>query len=216
LHYGEDNWRYMNTDYALQPTKPSLDGEPSYEGIPYGLHKANEPYWQDYEMRRYAYWNAFAGACGFTYGHNAVMQFYTPGDSGISFFPKIKWQNALVEHGAGQMQYLKKLMQQYHFEKLNPAQELVVDNGEKYDRVAAISGFKVSLFYTYNAKNFKVDVDKIGAIVKATFWFNPKTGNTEKINAQTAKGIQTFNPPGEVANGNDWVLILEKEQLVIR
>jgi hypothetical protein len=33
---------------------------------------------------------------------------------------------------------------------------------------------------------------------------------------QTTKGIQTFNPPGEVANGNDWVLVLEKEQLVIR
>ncbi len=216
LHYGEDNWRYMNTDFALQPTKPSLDGEPSYEGIPYGLHKANEPYWQDDEIRRYAYWNAFAGACGFTYGHNAVMQFYSPGDSGVSFFPKIKWQNALVEPGAGQMKYLKNLMERYNFENLKPAQQLVIDNGEKYYRVAALSGFSVSLFYTYNGKDFKIDVNKIGGLIKAAYWFCPKNGNAEKINLQTTKGIQTFNPPGEVENGNDWVLVLEKEQLVIR
>ena len=27
--------------------------------------------------------------------HNSVMQFYTPGDAGISFLPKIKWQEGL-------------------------------------------------------------------------------------------------------------------------
>jgi hypothetical protein len=215
LHYGEDNWRYMNTDYALQPTKPSLDGEPSYEGIPYGLHKANEPYWQDYEIRRYAYWNTFAGACGFTYGHNAVMQFYTPGDSGISFFPKIKWQNALNENGAGQMQYLKKLMEQYHFENFKPAQDLVVDNGEKYDRVAAIVGKDVALFYVYNGRDFKVDLDKIARFFRASYWFNTRNGAKNKFSILN-NGILNFNPPGEVVNGNDWVLIIEKDQLRVR
>ena len=38
LAYGEDNWRYVRDDYALSPIKPTLDGEPSYEGIPQGLH----------------------------------------------------------------------------------------------------------------------------------------------------------------------------------
>ncbi len=109
LHYGEDNWRYVNDDYKLNPVKPTFDGEPSYEDIPYGLHRADQPYWKDYEIRRYAYWSVFAGGCGFTYGHNSVMQFYTPGDSGISFFPKIKWQDGLNAPGAGQMKHLKKL-----------------------------------------------------------------------------------------------------------
>jgi hypothetical protein len=27
-------------------------------------------------VRRYAYWSVFAGSCGHTYGHNAIMQFY--------------------------------------------------------------------------------------------------------------------------------------------
>jgi hypothetical protein len=44
LHYGEDNWKYANDDYAMKPLKPTLDGEPSYEDIPYGLHKPDQPY----------------------------------------------------------------------------------------------------------------------------------------------------------------------------
>ena len=123
LHYGEDNWKYVNDDYKLKPTQPTFDGEPSYEDIPYGLHKADEPYWQDYEIRRYAYWSVFAGGAGFTYGHNSVMQFYTPGDSGISFFPKQKWQEGLQAPGAGQMQYLKKLMLSKSYFDRVPAQE---------------------------------------------------------------------------------------------
>ena len=38
LAYGENNWRYVNDDYSRIPVKPTLDGEPSYEGIPLGLH----------------------------------------------------------------------------------------------------------------------------------------------------------------------------------
>ena len=43
LHYGEDNWKYVNADYARIPVKPTLDGEPSYEGIPQGLHDTLQP-----------------------------------------------------------------------------------------------------------------------------------------------------------------------------
>jgi hypothetical protein len=50
-----------------------LDGEPSYEGIPQGLHDPTQPLWTDADARRYAYWSVFAGACGHTYGDNAVL-----------------------------------------------------------------------------------------------------------------------------------------------
>jgi hypothetical protein len=70
--YGEDNYRYVQADYKRTPVKPVLDGEPSYESIPQGLHDPKEPYWTDSDVRRYAYWSVFAGAAGFTYGHNSV------------------------------------------------------------------------------------------------------------------------------------------------
>ncbi len=71
LAYGEDNWKYASYDYTLTPVKPTIDGEPSYEGIPQGLHDITQPFWTDSDVRRYAYWSVFAGCCGFTYGHSA-------------------------------------------------------------------------------------------------------------------------------------------------
>ena len=40
----EDNWRYVEKSLAMKPTKPVIDGEPSYENIPQGLHDPKECY----------------------------------------------------------------------------------------------------------------------------------------------------------------------------
>jgi hypothetical protein len=209
LHYGEDNWRYVNDDYNLKPTKPTFDGEPSYEDIPYGLHDSTQPYWQDYEVRRYAYWSVFAGSCGFTYGHNSVMQFYTPGDSGISFFPKIKWQDGLKAPGAAQMQYLKKLvLSKSYFDRV-PDQSMVIDNGEKYERIVATRGKGYAMFYVYNGREFNVEIKKLKFYPKRAKWFNPKNGEEIFIEEYRNTTVKKFNPPGEEKKGNDWVLILE-------
>ncbi|MCD8185440.1 MAG: DUF4038 domain-containing protein [Rikenellaceae bacterium] len=63
----EDNWRYVEEGLAKIPAKPILDGEPSYEGIPQGLHDYDEPVWQAADVRRYAYWSGFAGSFGHDY-----------------------------------------------------------------------------------------------------------------------------------------------------
>ena len=51
----EDNWRFVESNNALEPRKPVIDGEPIYEDIPHGLHDANELKWNDNDVRRYAY-----------------------------------------------------------------------------------------------------------------------------------------------------------------
>ena len=207
LHYGEDNWKYVNYDYNLSPVKPTFDGEPSYEDIPYGLHKADQPYWKDYEIRRYAYWSVFAGGCGFTYGHNSVMQFYTPGDSGISFFPKIKWQDGLKAPGAGQMKFLKQLILSKSYYDRVPAQELIVDNGERYNYVAGTKGKDYAMLYVYNGRSFRVDITKLNFSPSKATWFDPRTGEKKSI---AIGNSDLFDPPGEQKDGNDWVLIIEK------
>jgi len=210
LHYGEDNWRYANDDYKLKPIKPTFDGEPSYEDIPYGLHRADQPYWQDYEIRRYAYWSVFAGGCGFTYGHNSVMQFYTPGDSGISYFPKVKWQDALNAPGAGQMKHLKKLMlKRSYFDRI-PDQSMLVDDGERYEKIIATQAKTYAMFYVYNGRHFKIETRKLQFIPGKAGWFNPRNGEMKLISQYRSTAVNTFDPPGEKHNGNDWVLILEK------
>lgn len=210
LHYGEDNWKYMRDDYALKPVKPSFDGEPSYEDIPYGLHQADQPYWKDYEIRRYAYWSVFAGGCGFTYGQNAVMQFYTAPDTTASYFPKQNWKQGILAPGSGQLQLLKKLLLSRSYFDRVPAQDAVKDNGTRYDYIAATRGRNYALFYTYTGRSFSIEISKLKFFPKKATWLRPSTGERFTIAEYRNTTITQFNPPGEPANGNDWVLILEK------
>jgi len=45
--------------------------------------------------------------------------------------------------------------------------------------------------------------------IKAS-WYNPRTGIFTEIGTYKADGVKIFDPPGEKANGNDWVLILDR------
>ncbi|MEI8635163.1 DUF4038 domain-containing protein [Vibrio sp. PP-XX7] len=133
---GEDNWKYVGTDYAKQPAKPTVDGEPSYENIPQGLHDSSQPYWTAADVRRYAYWSVFAGAFGHTYGDNAVMQMYKPDSGEGSYGVRNYWDEALQDEGAGQMQYLKQLILSRPFFERVPDQTLLAGaNGSKYDHI---------------------------------------------------------------------------------
>jgi len=210
LCYGEDNWKYVVDDYAKNPTKPTLDGEPSYEGIPQGLHDHTQPYWTESDVRRYAYWSVFAGGCGFTYGNNAIMQFHNEGDTKPAYGVKDNWKDALKAAGATQMKYLKQLMlSRSYFDRI-PAQDLIADKqGEKYDYLAATRGKDYAFIYTSNGSIIKINLDKMHLHkIKAT-WYNPRNGESIKIGTYKAQGIKTFDPPGEKANGNDWILILD-------
>jgi len=211
LHYGEDNWKYIQTDYNLTPVKPTLDGEPSYEKIPMGLHDTLQPYWTDDDVRRYGYWSVFAGACGFTYGHNSVMQFYRKTDKGSAYGAKNYWSEAINDSGAQQMKYLKELMlSRPYFERV-PDQSLVADQGEKYNYILATRGENYAFCYTYTGRDFTVNMGKIkGDKVKAS-WYSPRDGKITEAGKFDNKGTVTFNPPGEPKDGNDWVLILDSK-----
>jgi hypothetical protein len=41
------------------------------------------------------------------------------------------------------------------------------------------------------------------------WWYNPRNGDVSEIGVIENSGIREFRPPGTVANGNDWVLILD-------
>ena len=210
LHYGEDNWRYVNADYALTPVKPTFDGEPSYENIPQGLHDSAEKRWTDADIRRYAYWEVFAGGCGFTYGNNSVMQFYRKGDKDMSYGANKDWDSEMNTPGAGQLKYLKQLMLSKSYFDRVPDQSLVVDNGEKYDRVLATKGKDYAMFYVYSGRTFKAALSKLNFKPGKAIWFSPADSQVIPIKDYRYATEKTFDPPGEKENGNDWVLILEK------
>jgi len=210
LAYGEDNWKYAQYDYSLVPVKPTIDGEPSYEGIPQGLHDTTQPYWTDNEVRRYAYWSVFAGCCGFTYGHSAIMQFYRPGDN-PGYGAKEYWTAAMDAPGASQMKYLRDLiLSKPYFERI-PANELLAgEQGTKYDYIAITRGEDYLFGYTWNGNNISLDMSKLPWTNYSIKWFDPRNGTFSSAGNAANDGMVTFNPPGDKENGNDWVLVLEK------
>lgn len=210
-HYGEDNWKYVLEDYPQTPIKPTLDAEPSYEGIPEGLHDSLEVRWTDDAVRRYAYWSVFAGGAGFTYGSNAVMQFYKKGETDGAFGVR-DWEiytKALNDPGAGQMQYLKKLiLSKPYFERV-PDQSIIANQKEKHEYLVATRGKDYAFIYTWTGRDLEINMGKIeGKKVKAS-WFKPADGTQAAIGEFDNMGTKSFNPPGEPKDGNDWVLILE-------
>lgn len=210
-HYGEDNWKYIADDYKLNPIKPTIDGEPSYEDIPQGLHDTKEPRWTAADVRRYGYWSVFAGAFGYTYGHNSVMQLYKTTDEKPAYGPRDPWNVALNAEGAGQMIHLKNLMLSRSYFDRVPDQSIIAGkNGEKYERLVATKGDNYIMVYTYTGKDFELNMGKIGGNEVKASWFDPRTGKTTAIGKISNKGVTKFNPPGEPINGNDWVLILDQ------
>jgi hypothetical protein len=209
---GEDNWKYVAEDLALTPPKPTIDGEPSYEDIPHGLHNAEDGYWTTPDIRRYQYWSVFAGSFGLTFGNNAVFQFHAPEHGKGFFWPRGYWKEALDQGGAGQMRHLKDLMLSRSYFDRVPDQSLVAgENGERYERVIATRGADYAFLYTYTGRAFDVVGGKIaGDKVKAT-WMNPRTGEMTVIGDFKNAGVLHFKPPGQPENGNDWVLILDSK-----
>lgn len=209
-HFGEDNWRYIQADYQENPAKPTIDGEPSYEGIPHGLHDITQPRWTAADVRRYGYWSVFAGAFGYTYGQNSVMQMHSATDKGSAYGSSELWSSAIAAPGSGQMVHLKNLMLARPSLGRVPDQSLVATVGGKpYDYLAATRGPGYAYVYTYNGRAMPVRLGKLtGAQVKAA-WYSPRDGKTTAIGTFPNQGTRTFDPPGQPQDGNDWVLVLD-------
>lgn len=175
----EDSWMYVDSAQSRKPLKPVLDGEPSYEDIPKGLHDYSEERWQSRDVRRYAYWSVFAGSCGHTYGHNSVMQMRKPGfppaygtDTDVKM-----WYDALQAPGRWQMRYLKWLMLAFPYQERVADQSVICDrNGTRYNRLLATRGDDYLMVYNYNCVPMTVDLTRISGARKNVWWMDAATG----------------------------------------
>ena len=153
--YNEDNWRYVNDALSRHPLRPVIDGEPSYEGIPHGLHDTTLPRWQDCDARRYAYWSVLSGAAGHTYGNNSVMQFHS-GDRPGAYGADRQWRDAINDPGRNQMKYLKQLVMSHP--GLYPCQDAIIGNGERYERAVAARNDSSIIVYAYTDRPVTIDL----------------------------------------------------------
>ncbi len=218
----EDNWRYAEKALSFRPLKPCVDGEPSYEHIPQGLHDGSKGFWTANDVRRYAWWSVFAGSMGHTYGHNAIMQFRRPGD-GAAYDAYQYWFEAVEDDGFNQMKHLKNLMLSLPYFERVPDQSVLLNNdGVRYDRTVATRGRDYILAYTYTAAPVTVDLTKISGKRKNIWWYVPANGRLEYV-GELENGVHTLRCDCAYGSGNDRVLIaidaektyLQKEQTTV-
>ncbi len=232
-HHFMPVYKFAQTDYQKNPVKPFLDAEPAYEDIPvefWTFLKNKQPnaimnkdsllidpspfkkgFFTDYDVRVHAYWNLLSGACGYTYGHNAVWQMFKKG--GPYMIPtRNDWKVALQSPGANQIRYLKELFQD-RFYNLKPTAGLIASiNSPDSTYIAAAMNSQNTLGIIYLALGQATDVDlKQFKRPVVTWWYDPRNGSKKPAGVYYQLSKQQFIPPTS-GIGNDWTLILETKQ----
>lgn len=209
--FGEDSWKYVVRDHGHTKMKPTLDAEPSYEGIPQGLHNPRNPYWEEWDVRRYAYWSVFEGATGHTYGSNAIMQFYDNLSEIGAYGVREVWQDAMHHPGAGQMQHLKHLMESIDYTKGKPNDKMLLfGQKERYHRISVFAGEDYVLCYDYMGDEFMLDLSAYMDKKMDAYWMNPQDGTYSYIATITDTKKYFASPVARKDKANDWVLVLKQ------
>ena len=211
--FGEDNWKYVDRDLSYDIVKPTLDAEPSYEGIPQGLHNPRNPYWEEWDVRRYAYWSVFAGAAGHNYGSNSIMQFYDDVSKPGAYGVRELWQDAMHHPGCAQLKYLKDLMESVDFINGKADDSLLLfGQKERYHRIAVFAGEDYILCYDYMGDEFLLDLRRFQNMELDVWWMDPRNNSLSYIT--TIKGQEKWlaSPVARKDKANDWVLILKKAE----
>ncbi len=203
------NDRIIEHDYALEPVKPCLDGEPRYEDHAVNWKPAELGYFDDYDARQAAYWAVFAGAFGHTYGCHPVWQFLAPGRDPVGFARR-PWMEALDLPGAFQMTHLRNLIESRPMLSRIPDQSVVLDarSGPDHLRATRDESRSYALVYTPVGRPFTVRMEAIASPKVRGWWFNPRDGAAVRIGDFLSLGEQEFTPP-DSGEKRDWVLVLD-------
>ena len=207
-HFDLPNYKKVAADYVRKPIKPCLDGEPRYEDHPVNW-KAENGWFNDFDVRQAAYWAVFAGGFGHTYGCHDVWQMMAPGRQPISV-ARNNWYDVLDLPGAWDMLHLRNLMESRPFVSRIPDSSIITEGQEDGPaHLTATRGDGYAFVYSPYGKTFAAALGKIqGDKIKA-WWFDPRTGEAKEIGIFENKGERRFDPPGEPKRGNDWILVLD-------
>ena len=211
--HDHDTGLFIDHDYALEPPKPTVDGEPRYESMAVGFYYreiSRYDRFDDYDVRQAAYWALTAGACGHTYGNNNIWQMWTP-ERKPAIWANIPWYEALDHPGAFQMGHMRRLFESRPFQDLIPDQSMILDGpssgGAKIRAARSING-TFAFIYSPRGEQFTIDKRVFKALGVEEYWFDPRYGCTYSIHTATNAAFQTYAPPTS-GRGNDWILIMD-------
>ena len=203
------SWDWIKRDRAVKPVKPVLDGEPNYEDHPINWKKDNG-YFRDVDVRNQCYRSVFAGACGVTYGNQAMWQFYTADREPIAF-PERSWQETLDRPGAFQVGYLKHLIESRGPANRIPDQSIMME-GQLDNALTAVSfrgeDNSYCMLYMPTGRQLVLNLSFMKAKDIRFWWYNPGTGITATSGVKKRSRDMKFVPPATTAT-QDWVLVID-------
>ncbi|MEN8229698.1 MAG: glycoside hydrolase family 140 protein [Bacteroidota bacterium] len=213
-------------DYLLALAKPTWLFEGRYEGLRISA----------WGVRYQAYQTVFAGGFGHTYGSD-IWTFppdwrdlaMLPGAGQMAHLHKVAreiWTDAqFMDRMPDQDLIIGDHGNTYGDGEWDKEGNIRDDPGYS-DRITAIRGGSGgwAMVYSANGRAITLDLSLLQKQKMKVYWFNPRNGkwwvNNEEFNEitpflkklVTGRGTQTFTPPGDPGNGNDWVLILKQER----
>jgi hypothetical protein len=205
-HSDTPNWVLLRRDLELQPTKPVLDAEPCYEDIPIAFDPARG-YFDAGAVRRAAYAAFFSGACGHTYGANAVWQMYTP-DVEAQLHARQPWREALnLPFAASQLRVLRDFLEVTGWSAYRFDPEMIPVPLEGHRRILSMrSANGVLVYLPFAQTHLEVRLGDLEAVRFSGAWFDPRTGARHDLGRLENNALQRFAPP---SLEEDWVLKLE-------
>lgn len=207
-HCRENNvWDRIQVAYKKTPIKPVLDGETLYEDHPVCFNAKDLGTSSAFDVRKHAYLDVFAGACGHTYGCHDIWQMYDKTREPING-PHMTWREALDLPGGNQMKFLRRLMESRPMLERIPDQSLLTNARAEHDRIQATRGKDYLMVYSSEGRPFTLNMAKITGKTVAANWYNPRNGEVKKGELVSNVGQKTFIPPSN-GYGQDWVLILD-------
>jgi hypothetical protein len=204
------NYEIVKNDYDYTG-KPTIELEAVYEHI-YNHFSTSNHRFTDYDTRSKGYWAVFAGAAGYTYGNNAVWQFYRSGLEPRYYLESDRyWYDELDNPSAQQMTHLRSLMESRPMNERMPDQSVVSwGEGTQTEHAQAMRADDGSyaMVYIPIQKSIGVNFGRISGTRVNAWWYNPRDGSYAGPTAiSDSNQVQSFTTPS--SSGPDWVLVID-------
>jgi hypothetical protein len=240
-HFNEV-YNYANHHALLHPRKPFLDAEPAYEDIAVlfynylrgaklrassetdtispitfdGLIRDpsvfEEGFFTDMDVRVHGYWNFLAGACGYTYGNNAVWQMWEP-EIRANIPCLHDWKEAMDRPGANDIRHMANIFTARPFHLLIPDQSIIygrVPDGKEHIQAAIAEDNSFMLIYLSVGQSVMVNMYKLKGPATA-WWYDTREGIASPAGTFDITEIHEFTPPTSGV-GNDWLLVIDNSK----
>ena len=210
-------WEWITRDWNLVPTKPTLDAEPNYEDHPvnpWPKWDSANGYFNDYDVRKQTYRSVFAGACGVTYGHHSVWQFWSLREEKVNH-ADCYWTDAINRPGAYQVGFLRKLIESRPPLSRIPDQQMILEGqgvkGEYMTSMRSSDGTYAMIYLPYG-KKIAIRTNFAKSSKLKAWWFNPRDSKAIPIGLLEKRDSLSFTPPS-LGYMNDWVLVVDDPTL---